>query len=79
MSNIRHWNIAVKGMAFDPQTGESYQMNDSARFIVEQLKEGRTPEEIATATSRRFGIAYERALTDVIEFVAQLQSMGAAA
>lgn len=79
MSNFKHWNLAAKGMAFDPQTGESFQLNDSARLILSLVREGRSPEEVSRELARSFGIPYERAITDVLEFLVQLDLMGTAA
>ncbi len=79
MSNCRHWNIAVKGMAFDPQTGDTFQLNETAKVILNSIREGLSPEQISTEISRRFGVPYEKALTDVFEFMVQLDSMSEAA
>ena len=79
MADCRHWNIAAKGMAFDPESGESFQLNGSARMILERTREGRSPEEVAHEIARKFGVTYERALTDVLEFLVQLDSMSNAA
>ena len=75
MSDCKHWNITHRGMAFDPQTGESFQLNDTGRLILERMREGCSSEVISDEVSRRFGVAYERALTDVLEFLVQLDSM----
>ena len=79
MSDCKNWNIAVKGMAFDPETGESFQLNDSARVILSLIREGLSPEEISAEVSKRFNIPYEKAITDVLEFLVQLNSLSSAA
>jgi predicted Rdx family selenoprotein len=79
MSNCKYWNLTVKGMAFDPESGESFQLNGSGRLILERTREGRSPEEISSEVSRKFGVPYERALTDVLEFQVQLNSLSEAA
>ena len=79
MSNVRHWNIAAKGMAFDPESGESFQLNPSARLILERTGEGKSPEEVSAEIVTKFGVTYESALTDVLEFLVQLDSMSKAA
>jgi hypothetical protein len=79
MSNIRNWNIAVKGMAFDPQTGESFQLNETAKLILMLVREGRSVEDISSEVSKRFGVNYEQALTDVYEFLVHLETLDSAA
>ena len=76
---IRKLTMSTTGMAFDPKTGESFQLNASAKFILELLHQGKTPEEVAKEVSKKFKIDYEQALTDVLEFQVQIQIMGVAA
>lgn len=75
MSNCRNWNFASKGIAFDPESGDSFQLNQSARIILERSREGRSPEEISGELTRKFGVTYERALTDVLEFLVHVDSI----
>ena len=79
MSDCRQWNISAKGMAFDPVSGETFQLNSSARLILERIRDGHSPEEVSAEVSRKFGVTYERALTDVLEFLVQLDSLSSAA
>lgn len=79
MSNLRLLNMSANGMAFDPQTGESYQMNDSAQFILQSLQKGLDCQEIAKTLSLKFNISFEKAHTDVLEFQVQLEMMAKAA
>ncbi len=79
MSGFKHWNISEAGMAFDPQTGESFQLNRSATLIIEMIRQGEAPETIAKEISQRFGVPYEQALTDVLEFQVHLEILGKAA
>lgn len=76
MGKVGFLNLSSNGMAFDPQTGESFQMNESAKHIIKLLQEGKTSEAIAKSLTEAFDITYERALTDVLEFQVQIQSMG---
>ena len=71
--------MSGKRIAFDPKTGESFQINDSAYFILTLAREGRSSEEIATELSNHFNISYERALTDTMEFLVQLDGIDSAA
>ncbi len=79
MPNLRFLNMSANGMAFDPETGESYQMNGSAQFILQSLQKGLDSQEIASALSLKFNIPFEKAHTDVLEFQVQLEMMAKAA
>lgn len=79
MSNIRSINISTTGMAFDPKTGESFQLNDSAKLIIGLTQKGLSTEEVAKKLASTFKIPFEQALTEVMEFEVQLQILGIAA
>ena len=79
MSNIRYLNISTTGMAFDPKTGESFQLNDSAKLMIELSQKGLETEEVAKKVAATFKIPYEQALTEVMEFEVQLRILGIAA
>lgn len=49
-------------------------LNPIGSIIWEQLSDGRSPAQIAERLASEFGIAQARALTDVNEFVQQLEA-----
>ncbi len=71
MTSSRLHALAVndEGFAFDPTTGETYQLNRTGLFILQKLKEGQTPEEIARALTETFEVSEEEAYRDVIDFM----------
>ena len=58
----------------DVKGGLMFSLNPIGSIIWQQLSDGRTPEQIAERLSSEFGIARQQALTDVNEFVEQLQA-----
>ncbi|MFA6315929.1 MAG: PqqD family protein [Elusimicrobiota bacterium] len=72
MADIKHWNLSATGMAFDPQTGESFQLNPAAKAIIERLRRGLTDEQIAAEVAKKFGIDQDRAMTDLLVFKAEI-------
>ncbi len=54
--------------------GHMITLNPIGSIVWQQLSDGRTPEQIAERLASEFGIAREQALTDVNEFVEQLQA-----
>jgi len=51
-------------------------LNDTGKFIWEHLGNATTPELIADALAEAYEVTPEEALTDVNEFVAELDRMG---
>jgi len=76
MSKTISLALSETGMAFDPSTGESYQLNETARTIIDLLQQGFTYEQIAKILPQRFDVSNEIALTDVLEFQVQMGLMG---
>lgn len=76
MTDIKFLHITNKGMAFDPQTGDSFQLNDPAKMILEMMQDGVDQEEIIQKVSQSYGLPYEQILTDVLEFGIQLKILG---
>lgn len=76
MSSVVNLSISQAGMAFDSSTGESYQLNEAASLILGCVQQGKSTEEIAQLLAQKYQIAYERALTDVLEFQVQIQLLG---
>lgn len=79
MSRVRSLSISSNGMAFDPQTGDSFQLNESAKLIIHHLQKGLSSEEVAKKLAFTFNTTYEKALTDVLEFQVQIEALGLAA
>ncbi|MBI2711351.1 MAG: PqqD family protein [Bdellovibrio sp.] len=79
MSKINYLNISTGGIAFDPKTGESFQLNESAALIISLMQKGMSTEEIAKRLAKQFKLTYEHALTEVMEFEVQLEVIGIAA
>ncbi len=77
MSGFKHWNVSDSGMAFDPQTGESFHLNDTACHILKLLRQGKTIEETSREIAAKYKILYEHALTAAMEFQVQLDIMSA--
>jgi hypothetical protein len=63
-------------MAFDPQTGDSFQLNHVAKAILILQQQGLSTEEIVQRLLAQFETTYEQTLTDVLEFQVQLKILG---
>lgn len=76
MSTLKQLNISQTGIAFDPQTGDSFQLNETAKTILELQQQNLSVEEIAQNISGRYQIPFEQALTDTLEFEVYLKILG---
>ncbi len=74
MIRLNQLAINDEGFVFDPSTGESFTVNPSGLFILNQLKSGKSPEEIAEALKTAFEDVPELAERDVADFVAHLKT-----
>ena len=71
-------NIAVSetGFLFDPTSGESYSINPVGQEILQQLKQGKSPEEISAAMTDQYEIdvaSFEKYYYDFMGMLRQFQ------
>jgi len=62
--------IADTGFVFDPDTGDSFSVNNSARELLEKMKEGRNTEEITSYITEKYDVdslRFQRYLEDFIQ------------
>ncbi len=72
--NIRTSFNQDGAVLMDIQGGSMLTLNPIGSIIWQQLSDGRSPEQIAEHLALEFGISREQTLTDVNEFVEQLQA-----
>ncbi len=75
---MRIENLAINknGFAFDPTTGETFTLNDTAREIIEDLAKGIDEKEIAKKLSKEYEVTEEEAFNDVLDFKEKLKLYG---
>jgi hypothetical protein len=64
-----------RGLFFDQKSGEMLSLNKTGAFIIENLREAITFEDLAEAFSRKFGLSPHAAETDLREFLSTLYEM----
>lgn len=64
------------GFAFDPRSGESFRMNESAAFIFKILRQGATLEKAATTYADCYQLSETQAFEDIQDFILQLKLNG---
>ncbi len=68
--------IDENNMAFIPSLGISYQLNSTAKEIIELIKEGKTKEEIVKIISEKTGAKWRDVYIDVEDFFQKLKVYG---
>jgi len=68
--------IDENNVGFIPSLGISFQMNDTAKRIIDLIKEGKNKEEVVEIISKEFDISWREAYIDVEDFFQKLKVYG---
>jgi fatty acid-binding protein DegV len=68
--------IDENGVAFVPSLGISFQVNETAKEIIELLKEGKSKEEIVKILAEKYGQDWRKVYIDVEDFFIKLKVYG---
>ncbi len=70
-------NLAVSesGFLFMANSGESFTVNETGRFIINNLKENKSEEEILSLLTNEFDIDIDTAQRDFDEFLTLLRNL----
>ena len=73
---LKEMVIDENNMAFIPSLGISFQINETAKEIIDLIKEGKTKEEIVNILSEKYEKAWREVYIDVEDFFAKLKVYG---
>lgn len=76
LNKIKNLALSETGFLFDPATGNTYTLNESAVFILKALKDGKSPHDIAGALTAEFDVSEQQAHEDVSDAFLQLKEAG---
>ena len=76
LNKIKNLALSETGFLFDPATGNTYTLNESAVFILKALKEEKSPTDIAGALTAEFEVSAAQAHEDVSDAILQLKEAG---
>lgn len=65
--------MSENGFLFLPTTGETFTVNETGRFILRRLQEGREQPEVISGLIEEFDVEPADAQRDVLDFVGQLR------
>jgi len=68
--------IDENNIGFIPSLGISFEVNDTAKRIIELIKENKTKEEIVKIISDEFDVSWGDAYADVEDFFIKLKVYG---
>jgi fatty acid-binding protein DegV len=68
--------VDENNMAFIPSLGTSYQLNKTARDIIDLLKRGKTKDEVIKIISENTGKDWSEVYVDVEDFFQKLRVYG---
>jgi PqqD family protein of HPr-rel-A system len=76
MSRLNRLAINDEGFIFDPETGNSFTVNETGLLVIKLLKEGKSEEEIVSALKEEYEVSEEEARRDLLDFIEQLRVFG---
>lgn len=76
MDRLKRLALNEEGFAFDPETGQSFVVNQTGLFILKKLREGLSEEEIIKSLTEEFEVDENTARRDFYDFLEQLRILG---
>jgi len=76
LNRIKNLALSETGFLFDPATGNTFTLNESAMTILKALKNGLGQQQIAEALAAEFEVSGAQALEDVSDALLQLREAG---
>ena len=73
---VKEMIIDENGIAFIPSLGISFQINETAKEIIELLKEGKDKEEIVRILAEKYKRDFREVYIDVEDFFIKLKVYG---
>lgn len=76
LNKIKNLALSETGFVFDPATGNTFTLNETAVFILKLLKTGCGQKQIAESLSAEFEVSPVQAHEDVSDALLQLREAG---
>ncbi len=74
-TRLQRLAVSDAGFAFDPQTGESFTINQTGQEILRKLAEGHSLDEIVDDISQLYQVDQRSVMSDVQDYTQQLRSL----
>ena len=69
LERLKDLAISESGFLFDPYSGATFTLNNTGKFILQLLQEGKGIEDIESASRERFAVIDDDLRSDIYEFV----------
>lgn len=68
-------SLAFNGenFAFNPATGQSFSINDTGKFLIEEIVKGTPHNKLKSILQKKFNLTEPQAFIDVEEFIMKLK------
>ncbi len=76
MDKIKNLAVSDTGFIFDPNTGNTFLLNETALFLFNQLKRNLSKEEILNLLEENYLVEKDQAERDYSDFMIQLNELG---
>lgn len=76
MMNLKSLALSDTGFVFDPKTGNTYTLNDTALFAVKALRDGYSQEEVLKSMMEEFDVGEDELERDLTDLLIQLTEFG---
>ncbi len=69
LERLKDLAVSESGFLFDPYSGTTFNLNNTGKFVLQLLTEGKRIEEIEAALRDKFEVGEEDLRNDIYEFV----------
>jgi PqqD family protein of HPr-rel-A system len=76
LNKMKNLALSETGFLFDPSTGNTFTVNETAAFILNSMKSGLKRDAIAGALADEFDVSEQMAREDVSDTLLQLGEAG---
>lgn len=76
MNTLANLMLNANGLAFDPDAGNSYTLNDTGLFLLRAFQSGETPDAVVDKLVNTYEVDRVEAERDVADFQVRLRSLG---
>ncbi len=74
LKKLKSLAISESGFIFDPASGSSYTTNETGLFILNELKHGKTTDEIQELLMKEYDVDESTVESDLMRIIEQLQA-----
>jgi hypothetical protein len=74
MNRLAQLDLNTEGFVFEPNSGESFTTNPTGLFILNALREFKSPETIAQEMSDKYDVTLDKTERDVSDFQTRLRT-----